>query len=59
MLLSVEEIQDELIRIADALSSQIRQIKPEVLHGVLKQYTGPEYHNIIQYTYAHFNISRI
>uniref|UniRef100_A0A915PRA3 Prominin-like protein n=1 Tax=Setaria digitata TaxID=48799 RepID=A0A915PRA3_9BILA len=48
---SIKEIQHDLLRIADALSTQIRQIKPELLHNLLKQYMGTNYHNIVQYTW--------
>uniref|UniRef100_A0A1I7VGL4 Prominin-like protein n=1 Tax=Loa loa TaxID=7209 RepID=A0A1I7VGL4_LOALO len=47
---SIKEIHHDLLRIADTLSTQIRQIKPELLHNVLKQYMGANYHNIVQYT---------
>ncbi|EJD74117.1 hypothetical protein LOAG_18522, partial [Loa loa] len=48
---SIKEIHHDLLRIADTLSTQIRQIKPELLHNVLKQYMGANYHNIVQYTW--------
>uniref|UniRef100_A0A1I8ELV6 Prominin n=1 Tax=Wuchereria bancrofti TaxID=6293 RepID=A0A1I8ELV6_WUCBA len=49
--LSIKEIQHDLLRIADTLSMQIRQIKPELLHNILQQYMGANYHNIVQYTW--------
>uniref|UniRef100_A0A0R3S523 Prominin-like protein n=1 Tax=Elaeophora elaphi TaxID=1147741 RepID=A0A0R3S523_9BILA len=49
--ISIKEIQYDLLRIADTLSTQIRQIKPELLHNVLKQYMGDNYHSIVQYTW--------
>ncbi|KAK6111378.1 Prominin family protein [Brugia pahangi] len=49
--LSIKEIQHDLLRIADTLSMQIRQIKPELLHNILQQYMGVNYHNTVQYTW--------
>ncbi|VDO53911.1 unnamed protein product, partial [Onchocerca flexuosa] len=49
--MSIKEIQHDLSRTADTLSTQIRQIKPELLHNLLKQYMGVNYHIIVQYTW--------
>ncbi|CAG9540191.1 unnamed protein product [Cercopithifilaria johnstoni] len=49
--ISIKEIQHDLLRLADTLSTQLRQIKPELLHDILKQYMGDNYHSIVQYTW--------
>ncbi|VDM95870.1 unnamed protein product [Thelazia callipaeda] len=48
---TMKEIQNDLMRIADALSTQIRQIKPELLYDLLKQYMGTTYCTVVQYTW--------
>ncbi|KAM3725309.1 Prominin-like protein [Dirofilaria immitis] len=58
--ISIKEIYHDLLRIADTLSTQIRQIKPELLHNILKHYMGANYHTIVQYTwYASLALSAI